>query len=583
MPPAFFILRHGHAGGPPDGADRFADAILREFPGVTRVIDNGVILALAAPGHLQSIDGETPNWILGDVCPSGGLAMYRSAARTTPDGRSAALARTLTRTCWGSYVALLGDGADAFVLRDPSGGVPLFVLGGRGITIAATALTPRLLRAAGLPPDPDLNNVAHVLAHPPAAAHLSLLKGISIVTPGDAVLLAEPERRETVWSPASIAATPQPLTPGDILATLDAVTGKFATDKLTGVELSGGFDSSSVFASLAATGRRMRPFNVATASSAGDERNFARSVAARWSTPLREFEAGAALPDYGPLLDLHHEVQPALTGLDSVFAAARETFAAEEKLDLVMTGQGGDALFFQLPTRLVAVDRLQAQGLRGLAVTKLRDDAVRSGSSIWSVAATAMGVRMEADRDALPPLTPHLLGHVSLGALQRPAPTHPWLSQGGKLPPAKRRHLMMLANSQLVHGPRLFHPSAPLHHPLLAQPLVERLLACPVHLLAKGPLDRGLARDAMRDRLSEAVLHRRSKGEASDHYARAVLHNRDWLLSVLLDGALARAGLIDRQAVEQALQIEQIAISTDYRAFAVYACLEAWLRYWTAD
>ena len=489
-------------------------------------------------------------------------------------------ASALSTLAWGSYVAFLEDVEGAYVLRDPSGAVPLHIARFARLQLASTFISPELLRAAGLSWRIDVPAVAKLLANPPAAGYLSGLSDIEVAEPGRLISMNDRSGGRTIWSPGAIARRRNRLDPQQLASTLDTVLRTLARQSNIGVELSGGFDSSVVFSSLARLGKDPKPFNFATAGRGGDEARFARDAADQWGIPLHAVSSKSELPDYRAFDTADHGVQPVLHGLDSVFARARQSLVDRETVDRVVTGQGGDALFFRLPSRLVALDRRRELGFSSLFARSTLDDAKRVNGSIWSVLTTALGRRTGDDRPELDWTMSHLLGGVATDHLAGPQPKHPWLDGCDDLSPGKIFHLMMLSHCQLFHGRRLFAPSVPVLHPLLAQPLIELTLACPTYILQSGPIDRGLAREAFRDRLPASVLHRRSKGEASDHYARAILHNRDWLLNHLLGGRLAQIGLLDPVAIEQALDPGSMRLGTDYRAFVQYASLESWMRYW---
>jgi asparagine synthase (glutamine-hydrolysing) len=558
-------------------AAAFADRAVAWRPGLTRMGDTAGRLLLVDPRELATTKiGSATIRVVGQVHGRSARSSGAGADPGTPQG----VARSLLTGWWGRYVAVIETTEGALALRDPSGAAPLLRASSEHLTVICSELTPELMASGRLDRSLDLTAIAHILARPPAAGHLSPLASVDIIAPGAAVSLDPREPPAQLWSPAAIASSPRVVSPSEILATVDASVQALARGRRVGVELSGGLDSSMVLASAAAGGCPVHAFNVATTAAGGNELRFAQAAARHVGVELIELGTQGKLPDYQPLASRAHGVRPFMHGLDSVFARARERLVARTAVDAVITGQGGDSTFLRLPTRLVAADRLHSEGLRALALAKLSDDATRAQASIWSVAATALGYRSPDDRAGTATLTPHLLGGAAHAALGRPVATHPWLREASRLPPAKHRHLMALVHSQLVNGARLFESSVPLLHPLMMQPLLELVVACPAHVLAQGPLDRGLVRAAMSDRLPSLVLRRRGKGEASDHYARAVHQNLEWLRQLLLDGMLASASLIDRDAVEAALRPDALRLDTDYRAFPVYASLEAWLRYW---
>ena len=97
--------------------------------------------------------------------------------------------------------------------------------------------------------------------------------------------------------------------------------------------------------------------------------------------------------------------------------------------------------------------------------------------------------------------------------------------------------------------------------------------------LTRGGRDRAAARIAYSDALPEMILERRSKGELSAFYGRAVVANLDFLRSYLLEGELAQACLLD-QGLERAMTREALVWHGGAPRLLSLALLEAWLRRW---
>ncbi|OYZ43400.1 MAG: hypothetical protein B7Y31_04035 [Novosphingobium sp. 16-62-11] len=149
--------------------------------------------------------------------------------------------------------------------------------------------------------------------------------------------------------------------------------------------------------------------------------------------------------------------------------------------------------------------------------------------------------------------------------------------------PGKRDHVhAILASLAHVDGyPR--HAIAPTRFPLLSQPVVETALRIPSWLWVEGGQDRAVARAAFANRLPDLIRDRRSKG-ALDGYALAAIEQQTReLLPFLLDGHLARQGLLDLARVESALR--QRARRADPRAHLLLPLIdtESWLRAWLGD
>ena len=83
-----------------------------------------------------------------------------------------------------------------------------------------------------------------------------------------------------------------------------------------------------------------------------------------------------------------------------------------------------------------------------------------------------------------------------------------------------------------------------------------------------------------RGRLPASVAGRRSKGEASARFSRAVCSNLGLLREDLLGGALAEALIVDADHLARILDPQHMFYSLDYRTIAVLVTCEAWLRAW---
>lgn len=109
---------------------------------------------------------------------------------------------------------------------------------------------------------------------------------------------------------------------------------------------------------------------------------------------------------------------------------------------------------------------------------------------------------------------------------------------------------------------------------------MEAVLATPSYALTRGGHDRLLAREAFADRLPQALVHRRSKAELGGYYGRVVAANIDRLRPHLLEGHLARQGLVDREQIEAALQVEHLIWQGGYLELMMLGLVESWTKAW---
>ena len=76
------------------------------------------------------------------------------------------------------------------------------------------------------------------------------------------------------------------------------------------------------------------------------------------------------------------------------------------------------------------------------------------------------------------------------------------------------------------------------------------------------------------------MLARRSKGRLSAHYGRRLSRSRQELLALLLEGQMARHGLLRRDAVEWALQPQSLIWRGGYGSLFNLIMTELWLEAW---
>ncbi|TCP66167.1 asparagine synthase-related protein [Sphingomonas sp. PP-CE-1G-424] len=489
-------------------------------------------------------------------------------------GTTERLARRLTNSSWGRYVAFFETDDDLGVMADPSGAGIGYEVADEEVSLLCDRVDPPLLRAAGFTGRVELNALHGCLIDPTTAIQAKFLRGVERLVPGRLYSLLGRHAPVAIWSPATVAERRDD--PEDRLrANLDQTLSGLGCIRPL-VQLSGGLDSSIVASSLAAIAPMTRAMTATSAAGDVEETPHARSAAAHAGVPLTE-KRSDAFPNYRSFFDAPQIAHPYLHGLDDLFAHSVEDAGSDMGADAVVTGQGGDALFFHPPSPLVAVDRRRALG-SWVAWRSLLDDARRSGSTIWHHLIPA-----ELDRfrqTQIPSHTmvpPWVVRDRQSSTLNEP---HPWTADAWSLPPGKRLHIMMLANAQIFHSERPTPSQMPLHHPLLSQPMMEAAMSIPVWMLASGSLNRGLARRAFASRIPVDVARRGSKGEATVLYGRAAVANLQFLRETLLGGVLASCGIVDEQRLEHLLTPDHLFYSLHNHSLILLASCEAWLRAW---
>jgi asparagine synthase (glutamine-hydrolysing) len=230
--------------------------------------------------------------------------------------------------------------------RDPLGKKPLlYAATAHGIVFGSNVSS--ILPLLDTRPAVDPVAIDCYLAHLVVPFEHSVFQGIVKVPPGGIVTWT-PERGATVeqfWR------VPEDVAPGngDAVEEVErllrqAVRRRLESDVALGVFLSAGYDSGLV-AALAAQESR-RPLLAVTAGTRGsgyDERNAARSVAARYGLEHRELEvpplSAASLPRL-----LGELGEP--FGDASLLPSYEVARAAREQITVALTGDGGDEAFF---------------------------------------------------------------------------------------------------------------------------------------------------------------------------------------------------------------------------------------------
>lgn len=538
----------------------------------------GMALATQAPTQRVTF-GSFSVWIVGELRSRDDGALTALHIPKCWGGvlNAEAVAMLIVERFWGRYLMIAAEAASVQIMVDPSGEVQAHQVEHEGVALIGDHLDRAALARLGKPISPLSAAIAQIVTTPQTAVHSAPLEGVKPLIPGRLAPILCAREGRAIWKPVSIAretASPEPARLRNVVAQACRAAGPHDALML----LSGGLDSSIVLGTAALHQTPLAALNFATGTAEGDEQVYAEEMARRSNTPLVTRMPDAP-PDLKRLAEAAQGVQPYIFGLDSAFEDLVDGTANELGATHVITGQGGDAVFFQPATPLVMLDRLRHAGFTAFKPRSLAFEAGRNRTSVWGLLWSAFRARGGGAWSLERRLGAHLLAPAMLEELKRSDALHPWFDKMGDLSAAKRMHLLMIADAQLFMTRRAFGGIG-LRHPLLMQPVIEELLRCPVSSLCDGPLDRQLARDVFAPILPDAIVHRRAKGAASHYYSKAVVDQLTFLQEYLLDGALVEAGILDRSGLERALTVEHQFYTNDYSAIIMQVSCEAWLRSW---
>lgn len=552
-----------------DSRDATDDDRVRLGAGLARLSHAGWRLALRLDdldcligprSTLQVRQIQRRHLLIGDWHGEPALAARIAVART-----SSAVARAAVGGGWGRYV--LGWRADEGglgVLRDPSGTLDCLWWRRGGLRLvsseppeAADSLLPQDLSV-------DWPVVAEIALDPGLASDRLALKGLNAVAPGECVRITEAGAyRSPVWTPSQCVGRPWDDRPDALRRVVDEAVLQLAGghERLIG-EISGGLDSAIVTSSLAGAGLGGRAafVNFYGDWGEGDERRFAFEAAALSGLALEAARKPVAAVTPDLLAPLGQGVRPGLQGVDVAYDRDVAHRLDASGATGLLTGQGGDAVFFQAPDPRIVVDRRRRDGLMAVRPAYWAQVARWTRHSAWTIADLALRPPK--------PTAPTARQHV-------------WLADADPAYPAKYGQILRLANCQLFWGDCLRSRSGELVHPLLSQPVMEHCLALPIDRLTCGVRDRGLARLAFADRVPASILQRRDKGDLSQFYGHVLRRSLPEIRPFLMEGRLVAQHVLDRDELEAALTPDQLLQSQTSNRHLLHAVLETWVRRWS--
>ena len=565
--PNDYVALVGASPGDLDEAERILPGGAPQDRLVARVKTGFLAVFLPETSRLsvtESLDHRTV--LIGELQRTGDSAPLSQAER------KAALSAVRTkRDCpdwlgrfWGRYVLIRQSAEGGIVLRDPSGALEAVAWSRRSGFVVTSAAVPavRPLLPQTLAIDEDV--LARWVEAPGEFHHEPATTGVEAVAAGGVCVFADGRARmHQSWRPAEVyrrfvqdAASPDTLR--ERIET--AVVGTAGRRSRLLAELSGGLDSAIVAAALGSDGRRsvLTGINRFTRDPPGDERAYARAVAAALELPLHEEERQGFKLCEAMFVPAEGAFRPAFNDLDAEYNRTMAERVDRDEADGILTGQGGDAVFFQMMSPLVGLDEWRERGLgarRGIFV----DIARARRLSIWP--RTWLGAHRAFSR-------------------RPPEPAHPWLDDLDDIPPAKTAQIAALAFSQLFQQSSRRSRRVPCLNPLLSQPAMEAGLAVSTTELTRGGRERGLARRAFADKLPPLLIERRGKGDLSRFYGKVVAADIAFIRAYLGDGLLTKRGLIDVASLDD-LSEEGLLWRGGESRWLALCFMEGWLRHWT--
>jgi asparagine synthase (glutamine-hydrolysing) len=542
-----------------------------------------VVLADVPEGAVLLPDGSGVilGWLFARD-PFGARVRSQHLARATGQTHDMA---TLLHNYWGGYVAVLGEPSSGSVevLRDPSGIMPCL----RVTTPTCHFLVSDMVTAcdAGIAVgDIDREGLALSLQTGGLPLQQTALLGVEELPRGMSVGIGRPNSLpRDRWSPWDHTAFDGRLCYEDAVAavrkTVEDSVGAWAACFGTSVlELSGGLDSSVLAACLAGTPACCQALNFSTDDRSGDERDYARLVA-DWT--------GIGLTEVRHRLDdvvLGRATYPDLPVpfgrcIGQAVEVARSRAIEQEAATVSFNGLAGDGVFCFLQSATPIADRMLADGVGLRTLDSIRDVSIQTGCS------HATALRLAVQRAWFQPARYHWRSRIAFLSAEYQQRddrwSHSWLDAPVGTLPGKAAHVASLMRISTHFNAFTSGTTTPSISPLLSQPIVELCLSVPSWFWIRGGRNRAVVRDAFADSLPRAIVERTSKTGPESFCFRVIDRDHDALLRRLMDGSLARWGIIDRAAIEAALGTPSAFMGGDYLRLLELADAEAWVDRWT--
>jgi asparagine synthase (glutamine-hydrolysing) len=299
----------------------------------------------------------------------------------------------LSERYWGNYIAFCQSTLGSVqVYRDPSGGIPCYVLESSERVILFSDI--ELAIAAGLiTPEIDWNEVVTCLAWPALRSSRTALRDVYEIPQGWSLGISGSYYcgLTQIWSPWSYVEPTQiddeelsEILQATVTASIRALRGEFRRVQLC---LSGGLDSSIVAAAIGGTDTVC--LNLVADGVEGDERRHAALVARAFGLEMLDRRYRLDQVDI-TASSARHLPRPVGAPGRMSFDRANLEFAAEQGTEALFTGFGGDNVFCLMRSGTPIADRLRANR-PSLSIWQTVADVCRlTDSSIWTALNRAM-------------------------------------------------------------------------------------------------------------------------------------------------------------------------------------------------
>lgn len=371
----------------------------------------------------------------------------------------------------------------------------------------------------------------------------------------------------------------------ELRAMLDAAIDAVWPSEGVGIcELTGGLDSSSVYATALDRGHDVRALTyVAERGMSGDDELFAGEVVAFASAPWDRvsMDTDEVVPERFDGFVSEPQAILYSRQFDAIGAHLRRQNAGA-----LISGSAGDLIFeFGGIAPAFLADKVRSGAWLSAICVAREWAAARGCHRSWLHYLTHIGIpiawrhlRGESVLDWREPEVPSWLDRAWL---DRKAPVRrKSLAPRQRIAEPGRAHLWesVLELAAYENGPQYRRLGVDIRHPLYHRPLVEFMLSLDFRIRRGITGDRRLQRQAMAGRLPTVVLERRSKGSAQELRERHLMESDRWYEAMTNDPRIVHRGWVDSCAWRTAVDQARVGAARFSASFINAVQTELWLR-----
>jgi asparagine synthase (glutamine-hydrolysing) len=499
---------------------------------------------------------------------------------------------------WGDYVAFGHDDAGGckWVLKDPTGLLPCLRTEFRGVNIFFSRIGDCLdLRLRFTVNETFLRSLMMLGT---TFEDASSLNEASPIRRGECIEFKRDSSgwqssRKLYWSPVNFPGVDDLIEDPQTAARAMHSVIKGATASLARMHrslllrLSGGLDSSIMAGCLKGTTERFTAYTYFSPVGRSDERPWARLAAAHAGCEHIEFPLQATDMDLTLGLRMPPSPEPSpLLGFIQRNTVEQDLMERTQATG-IFSGDGGDSGFCSDSVHFAVSEYLRLHGVTPRLFRLASQVALLTEKSTWAVLTGAVRRAVSNEntgtpRDRILSASQLVSSEIKHAFQGHQRVSHPWFQGQRRVPWDKIRRigtLMMAPDYYSVAAPA-DAPVPEIVAPLYSQPVIEVLLRIPIHTHFHRGRDRGLARMAFVGEAPEPILRRLWKDRAPGFHDQLLERERPFLKETLLDGVLARNGLLDRRMLEEVLSPAPTKNTVFPGEIFRHLDSELWARHW---